>query len=185
MSKLVLGLSSSPRRGANTDAVVKEVLAEAADAGARTRFVNLSGLDISGCRGCYACRKGGRCIIDDDMQRLYALLKKADAWVIGTPVYWFTMSSWLKAPLDRLFAFASDPKGSPVKGKRAAVVTLSGDAEVKAMGGPIFDAFAQSFEFLGVKFAGRLALQGVEGREVRKRWAGYKPARALGARLAK
>ena len=49
-SRFVLGLSSSPRKGANTDTVVREILAGAEEAGAKTRFVRLADLDIAPCR---------------------------------------------------------------------------------------------------------------------------------------
>ncbi len=184
--KLVLGLSGSPRKGANTDTLVKAVLAGAKEAGARTRFLNLSELKIGPCIACYYCRKHrGKCATKDDMQKVYRALKAADAWVIGTPVYWFTMSAQLKAPVDRLFIFAHEGAQEPVKGKSAVVVTSSGDPDPKAMARPIFDAFKMGFDFLGVKFAGRLAVQGVRRKDAKKHWTGYRPARALGAKLAK
>jgi multimeric flavodoxin WrbA len=184
--KLVLGISGSPRRGGNTDAVVKEVLKGAKKAGARTQLVRVADLKISPCIACYYCASHhGVCAIKDDMQRVYGLLKKADAWVLGTPIYWFTMSAQLKAPVDRLFAFAMDECCQPAKGKAAAVVTTSGDPDTKEMASAVFDAFTKSFEFLGVRFAGRLALQGVAKKDVKKRWTNYRRAQKLGAKLAK
>jgi len=182
--KTVVGLSGSPRKGANTDVVVEEILAGAKAVGARTQFIRLADLDISGCVACYACEKTGKCGRKDDMALVYRALERADAWVLGTPVYWFTMSAQMKAPVDRFFAWATNPKGSPVKGKRAAVVTLSGDSDVKEMAKSIFDPFAKGFKFLGVRFAARMALQGVEKEKAKKRWTNFKPARRLGARLA-
>jgi multimeric flavodoxin WrbA len=181
----VIGISGSPRKGANTDAVVQEVLKGANDAGARTRFIRVADLDIAPCGACYACAENAVCVKNDDMQALYRELKKADAWVIGTPVYWFTMSAQLKTPLDRLFAFAHDPDANPFKGKRAAVVTLSGDPDAREMGKTIFESFKMAFDYLKVKFAGRLALQGVDATDVKSRWSGYAPARRLGAKLVK
>jgi len=183
-ARLVVALSGSPRKGANTDAVLKQVLKGAAKAGARTKFIRLADLAIKGCCACYYCHTHNACAIKDDMTKVYAALKKADAWVFGTPVYWFTMSAQLKAPVDRLFALAFGPKKLR-RGKRVAVVTLCGDDAAEAMGKPIFDVFAKGFPFLGVKFAGRLALVGVERKDVAERWADFRPAQSLGARLAK
>ena len=184
-TQYVIGISGSPRKGANTDSVVQEVLKGANDAGARTRLIRVADLDISPCGACYACAENAVCVKNDDMQGLYKELKKADGWVIGTPVYWFTMSAQLKTPLDRLFAFAHDPDANPFVGKRAAVVTVSGDPDAKEMGKTIFESFKMAFDYLRVKFVGRLALQGVEAKDVKTRWAGYSPARKLGAKLVK
>lgn len=184
-AKYVVGLSGSPRKGANTDRVVKEILKGAREAGARTKFIRTADLKISGCVACYACKKKGKCAINDDMQALYKTLARADAWVLGTPVYWFTMSAQLKAPIDRLFAFANNPAGPPSKGKRAAVVTVCADDEIQEMGEPIFDAFAKGFKFLKVRFAGRLALQGVGKKQAKGHWKEMKRLAALGARLAR
>ncbi len=183
--RYVIGISGSPRKGANTDAVVQEVLKGANAAGARTRFIRVADLDIAPCGACYGCRNDAVCVKNDDMQALYRELRKADGWVIGTPVYWFSMPAQLKSPIDRLFAFAHEPEGTAFKGKRAAVVTVSGDPDAQEMGRNIFSAFQMGFDFLGVKMAGRLALQGVEVKDVKKRWSGYGPAQRLGARLAK
>jgi multimeric flavodoxin WrbA len=183
--KLVLALCGSPRVNGNTETLAKEVLAGARKAGARTRYVNVAKLKISPCAACYYCfSHGGTCAIRDDMQRIYGLLRKADAWVFATPVYWFTMSAQLKAPMDRMFAFLGC-KRNPMKGKSAAVVTTSGDADARDMAQAAFDAFAKGFKFTGVKFAGRLAVQGVEREKARARWKGYKPARKLGAKLVR
>ena len=94
-SRLVLGLSGSLRR-ANTDAVVKAVLAAPKNAGARTRFIRLADLDVTGCVACYYCHTHTTCRIKDDMTKVYNAIKSADAVVFGTPVYWFTMSAQLK-----------------------------------------------------------------------------------------
>jgi len=184
--KLVLGLSGSPRRGGNTDALVNEVLKGAKKAGARTRFINVASLKIRPCVACYYCAAHhGVCAIKDDMAKINDALAQADVWVFGSPVYWFNMSAQLKTVVDRLFPFAVDPCCSPLRGKTAAVVTTSGDPHARVMSAPIFDSFEQSFEFLGVKFAGRLAAQGVDKKDVARRWNNFKPARALGAKLAK
>jgi len=182
---LVLGISGSPRKGGNTDVLVQEVLKGAKKAGARTQFVNVAGLKISPCVACYHCAKhNGKCAIKDDMQRLYAMLKRSDVWVFGTPVYWFHVSAQLKAPMDRMFAFIFD-KSEPMKGKRAAVVTTSGDADVREMARHIWGSFATACRFTGVKLAGRLAVQGVNKEDAKKRWTGFKRAQRLGARLAR
>ena len=60
-------------------------------------------MKISGCLACEYCHAKGRgeCIQKDDMQKVYALLKKAEMLVIASPVYYHGISGQLKCVLDR------------------------------------------------------------------------------------
>jgi multimeric flavodoxin WrbA len=102
--KRVLGIVGSPRRGGNTETLVDEVLAGAAEAGALTEKVMLSKLDIGPCRACDACGKTGRCVQQDDMPALLEQMAKSDVWVLGTPVYYWGPTAQFKAFLDRWYS---------------------------------------------------------------------------------
>ena len=52
-----LAINGSPRKGGNTEILLKKVLAPLAAAGWETEFVQLGGANIHGCRACYQCRK--------------------------------------------------------------------------------------------------------------------------------
>ena len=67
----VLGISSSPRAGGNTDLLLDEVLRGAQGAGAETEKMTLKGLSISPCRGCGGCERTGECVVRDDMYIFY------------------------------------------------------------------------------------------------------------------
>jgi multimeric flavodoxin WrbA len=184
--KFILGLSGSPRKGGNTDILVAEVLQGARDAGAKTEFVRIADLKVSPCIACYYCASHhGHCVIEDDMQGLYELLREADAWVLGTPIYWFSMSAQMKAVTDRFFAFITDECHKLPAGKKAAVVTTCADEDIAYNAAAAFDAFDKSFKYLGVKFTGRLALRGVEKKDAAKKWSNFRKARQVGAKLAK
>ena len=43
------------------------------------------------------------CVVDDDMHKVYALVKECDVLVVATPVYFYSMNSWLRAVMDRLY----------------------------------------------------------------------------------
>jgi multimeric flavodoxin WrbA len=102
----VLAFNGSPRKKANTQSLVEAVLKGAADKGAETRLVNLNELDIKGCQGCDACKKKiGACVQKDDLSPLLQEMKDADAVVLGTPIYWYHVSSQFKALVDRLYCF--------------------------------------------------------------------------------
>ena len=101
--KRVLGIVGSPRRGGNTDILVDEVLAGAAEAGALTEKVVLSKLAIGPCRACDACGKTGKCVQRDDLPALLEQMERSQVWVLGTPVYYWGPSAQFKAFVDRWY----------------------------------------------------------------------------------
>ena len=136
----VMGFNGSPRRGANTQTLLEAVLKGAARNGAETRLVNLHELNMKGCLGCDACKKDlGTCVQKDDLSPLLREMKDCDAIVLGTPVYWFHVSSQLKALIDRFYCFFGwepDPDTGEMKeiygfpkGKKFVIVTSRGDEE--------------------------------------------------------
>jgi multimeric flavodoxin WrbA len=111
----IIGVIASPRKGGNTAWVVNKILEGARDRGAKTQSFSFSDLDIRPCQGCLCCHDSDRetgCIIDDDMQELYAAIGYADTLVLGSPVYMGQMSAQAKIFTDRLFAQIS-PRFSP------------------------------------------------------------------------
>jgi multimeric flavodoxin WrbA len=101
--KRVLGIVGSPRRGGNTDVLVDEVLAGAAEAGALTEKVVLSKLNVGPCRACDACGKTGKCVQQDDMHALLEQMEQSQVWVLGTPVYYWGPTAQFKAFVDRWY----------------------------------------------------------------------------------
>ncbi len=101
----IVGFVGSPRKGGNTEILVKEVLKGANESGAETEIVNLNNLDIKPCQACMHCKSNnGECATDDDMQAIYNQLKESDAVVIGSPIYMWQMSAQTKLFTDRLYA---------------------------------------------------------------------------------
>jgi len=100
----VLGISCSPRKGGNTEILMQEALAGARDSEAETELFSVVGKDIKPCDGCLSCEKTGECKIKDDMQPLYEKMLSADGIILGTPVYFYSMSGQAKVLLDRTYA---------------------------------------------------------------------------------
>jgi multimeric flavodoxin WrbA len=99
----VIAISGSPVKGGNTDTALEAVLAGVRARGAQTDLVRLYELDMAPCNACQACQSGG-CVLDDDATDLLARMSEAQAVVLGTPVYWYHVSSVLKTLLDRSYA---------------------------------------------------------------------------------
>ena len=88
--------------------------------------VFLQSQDIAPCTGCGSCKNGlDTCIIEDDMQRLYPLIRAADVLVFATPIYWWHMTAQLKTFLDRMYALDFEA-GFPGK-KFVLLMTYGGE----------------------------------------------------------
>lgn len=183
--KKVLGIVGSPRRNGNTHVLVSRILQGARAAGAKTETIFLADLDIGECDGCCACWKGKHeCVKDDDMSALYPKIIEADALVLGTPVYWFGPTAILKGFIDRLFLFCGPARSGALKGKPVAVAMPFAD-RTDETAGPAVALFAKTFEFLGMRWVGRILVPSVAKRgEVRAKEKAMKKCLDLGRRLA-
>jgi multimeric flavodoxin WrbA len=108
----VIGFIGSPRIAGNTAWVVNKIIEGANEKGAETQVCNSSELDIKPCKGCLSCVSNDRCIINDDMQKIYDAIIQADALVLGSPIYMGQMTAQAKTFMDRLFAQIT-PRFSP------------------------------------------------------------------------
>lgn len=101
--KTVIGFNGSPRLTGNTARLVQAILAGAEAAGAKTRFVQLTDLRLSGCSACMSCRQQPACALADDMAKVVQDILHADAIVLGSPVYMWQVSGQTKLFMDRLY----------------------------------------------------------------------------------
>jgi len=99
--KKVLIISSTPRKGGNSDILCDEFAAGAAEAGNTVEKIRIADLKIGYCTGCYACQKTGKCAIADDAQGVIDKMLSADVIVLASPVYFYCISAQLKALFDR------------------------------------------------------------------------------------
>ena len=102
--KRVIVISTSLRRGSNSDMLAERFAAGAKDAGHEVEKLTLVGKDIQFCRGCMACQKLGRCVIQDDVNAIMARVLESDVVVWATPIYYYEMSGQMKTLIDRMNA---------------------------------------------------------------------------------
>jgi len=139
----IVGYVGSSRKEGNTAWAVNKILEGAREEGAETRSWCYSDLDIEPCKGCLGCVKSGKCVINDDMQEIYAALEQADALVIGSPVYMGQMTAQTKIFTDRLYAQAT-PRFSPYFKEKNAGKKL---VLVYTQGNPNADLFKPYFDY--------------------------------------
>ena len=101
MSKKVLIISSSPRKGGNSETLAAAFAKGAQEAGHQVETVFLREKQVGFCKGCFACLKLGHCVIQDDAVEIAAKMHDADVLVFATPVYYYCVSGQLKTMLDR------------------------------------------------------------------------------------
>lgn len=105
MSKKVLILSGSPRKGGNSDILCDEFMRGAKESGNDVEKIRVSAKKIAPCLGCYYCTNhGGECAQKDDMAEVLQKMIDADVIVLASPVYFYSIDAQLKAVIDRTVA---------------------------------------------------------------------------------
>lgn len=156
----LLAVVGSPRKGGNTDILVDRMIEGAKTRGAEVEKVYLNDLSIRPCQGCDGCMKKNAkgCILKDDMIPLHESLKACDALIIGTPVYWFSLSAQTKLFMDRWYCLVVPGTKGPeyyIKGKRFAVAMAYGDTNLTTSGGAnALGTFRDAAAFSGLDFVG-------------------------------
>ena len=182
----IMGFNASPRKEGNTAWIINRILEGAKEQGAETEAWHFSDLEINPCKGCLGCVKGDGCVVDDDMQKLYAALKQADALVLGSPVYMGQMSAQAKIFTDRLFAQIT-PRFSPRykeenAGKKLVLVFTQGNPDA-GLFQAYFDYTKRMFGLLEFDVKGLHVITGMRNEPAYKRKDLYDTMKNAGSSL--
>ena len=101
MSKRILVISTSPRKGGNSEALADEFVRGARDDGNDVEKITLYDKTIGFCRGCLTCQSTQRCVIRDDTDAIAQKMLRADVIAFATPIYYYNMCGQMKTLLDR------------------------------------------------------------------------------------
>ena len=122
------------RKQGNTATLLGWVEQRVRDGGHEITRVNLDGMKLRGCRGCYACmqhedRPG--CVQQDDAYAVYQAMIAADALLLASPLYMWEVVGPMKTMMDRCLALATGyagagPHRSLVEGARSALLVCCG-----------------------------------------------------------
>lgn len=131
----VVAICGSPRENGNTATLIEALLEGAREVGADTTRFDPAKMQILDCTAgdeCLVSPEAG-CRLEDDMQHIYAALRRAEAWVFGTPVYHAHLTGTLKRVIDRLYAFFTNEGGRWRLGlegrRRGAIIVVQADPE--------------------------------------------------------
>ena len=126
----VLLVNGSPHANGCTYTALCEVAGALEAQGIETEIFQVGTKSISGCLGCAACIKTGKCVIDDVVNEFVEKAKEADGFVFGSPVHFASASGALTSFMDRAFygkgaVFANKPAAAIMSCRRGgATATL-------------------------------------------------------------
>ena len=186
MATKIVVLLGSPRKKGNSATLAQQVISGAEAEGAQVESFFLHGMNIQPCNACDACLKTTEpdCIVDDDMQMLYPKLRQADAIVLASPIYWFTVSAQAKLFMDRCYAFEG-PGRNLLADKRFAYVLTYGDSDPFNSGAVnALRTFQDGMRYIGAEIAGTVYGSASKPGEIARNEALMDKAFRLGQRLA-
>ncbi len=103
----VIAINGSPRKKWNTATLLEKALEGAASQGAETELVHLYELDFKGCISCFSCKTKdhksyGKCAVKDDLAPILKKVEDADAIILGSPIYFGSVSGEMRSFMERL-----------------------------------------------------------------------------------
>jgi multimeric flavodoxin WrbA len=163
----VLGIAGSPRKNGNTDILLAEWMRGAVIKGAEVKTIFLRDLNFSTCQHCDACLKAGICRIQDDMQKVYPEMEKADIIVMASPIQFMGITAPMKAMIDRcqaLWARKYVLKIPPLGDKRArkGFLISVGGRKIPDLFEPTLVMIKTFFRIIDVTYVGELLYKGID-----------------------
>ncbi|MCM0081149.1 flavodoxin family protein [Geomonas sp. Red32] len=173
----IIAINGSPRgMNGTTGKLLEEVLAGATEAGAEVEIVELSKTPITPCVACDRCHAVGPCPLKDEYEVIKAKMEAADAVVLASPNYIFSVTAQMKSFIDRCNGLAHR---TALEGKYAVVVETSGgggDDEV-------LDYMLRVVNSWGAQCVGKIGSPGMGPRKFPNEEALFGQARTLGREL--
>lgn len=156
----ILVLNGSPRPKGNTKQMVTAFAEGATLVGNQVTIIDVCSKDIKGCIACEYCHTKGRgsCILKDDMEEIYMLLRETDMLVIASPIYYHGISGQLKCVIDRFYSAAYPSR--PPRLKKIAIILSSGDPDM--YDGAMFSFKGDFLDSLGLENSGVYTAHGSE-----------------------
>lgn len=131
VAKRVVVISSSPRKGGNSDTLCDEFVKGAIDGGNTAVKYFLDDIEFESCKACYACKTPEReCFQDDKISLILDDMMEADVIVYATPIYYYSICGTLKKFFDRCY-----PIFNHLENKDYYIITAAGSSNGNALTG--------------------------------------------------
>ena len=152
----ITAIAGSPRSKSNSTGPLEAALEAARERGHDTKVFTARKLKVAPCIACMGCKRGPKCIVDDDMHQVYAAIANCDALVVSTPIYYYGASGWLKAIVDRTYGLLDEnSKSRVVAGKKLYVITAQQEAD-REDSAIVVRQLERAFSWLGMVLSGSL-----------------------------
>lgn len=160
MSKKIVVLTGSPRRGGNSSQMADSFIKRAIEKGYEVQRFDTAYMKVRPCVDCKCCFKNETpCIIQDDYNEIAKAIIECDSLVFATPCYWFSFSTQLKTVIDRFQSFYIGGKTYPEK--NSALISCGGSSDDDVFDGLKFE-FEQTMKLLGIKVSGEVLVNSVD-----------------------
>ena len=193
--KKILGIGGSPRKGGNSDILLKQILKGGRNKGIATEEIQLRDYQFQPCIGCERCRKDKRCTgLQDGMQLIYPKIREAGGMVLISPIYSYNVTALMKAFIYRLYSFYNFSDERPgywssqlADQGRKAIIAVVGEQATREEGGMdlTLETMRRSIKALGHEVIGELPVLGIFHKGKVREYPQYlDEADELGRRLA-
>jgi multimeric flavodoxin WrbA len=190
----IVGVGGSPRKGGNSDLLLKQILKGARNVGATIEEIQLRDYQFQTCIGCEKCRRTNECKgLLDGMQLIYPKIKEANGIILVSPIHTYNMTAIMKAFIDRLYClyyFGKERPGYWVsqlanKGKKALIAAVGEQPDREEGGmGLTLETMRRSAVALGYEVISELPVLGVFHKgKIREHSQLMKKAEELGKQL--
>ncbi len=160
----VVGIGGSPRKGGNSDILLKHILKGVSENNITAVNHQLRNFQYQGCIGCEKCRKDSICTgLKDGMSLIYPDILESQGLILVSPTHNYNVTAWIKAFIDRLYCFYkfdnNRPRGwsSNLAGQgRKAILAAVCEQENKKDMGFTLEAMRLPLEALGYEVIGEL-----------------------------
>lgn len=143
-------LNGSPRKEGNCSILLKRIKQGFMGISSyhNIDFIDLDNHSLKPCRACEVCETtSGKCVIKDDTNGIIAKVLDADVLILGSPVYWWGISSQLKIIIDKFYCFTGIRE--KIKPKKIGAVTVGAEPLGEKQYKLIRDQYECIFNYLG------------------------------------
>ncbi len=152
----ILVFTGSPRKNGNSNFLASEFIRGATEAGHSVIRFDAAQSNVHPCIACNSCGMNGPCVFKDDFEIVRENIVPADVVVFATPMYYFGISSQLKAVIDRFYAI-----NGQIHIPKKAVLLMTYANSAKSQSVPISSHYDVLLEYLGWSDAGRVIAPGI------------------------
>jgi multimeric flavodoxin WrbA len=163
LQRKILILNASPRIGGNIDIILKKII-QALGNKAQVKTIYLNDLNFRPCQACNGCDKDAICVLDDDLRAVYKQIIEADVIILGSPIFFGSLSAQAKMLIDRMQPFwvaKARLKRKSLKDKKGFLILVAGSGN-KTFFENALAITKNFFKVINAKYCGQLFFEHID-----------------------